>query len=435
MAKLPIVTSLKEVDSKSFGGQNIFELYSALINQIKANAKSSGIEKFFATPNISKTLGVVNWYTPYNGEIVNFNDLSQSQKKRAMEFVDNVNIVIEELAEKLRRKSDGNIVIASMLRQMLVTPDASRSIFMVGDNFVMGEWGCYPFGAVSDDFLAFKSLNKIDELTPNYFSPKHNEPLASSEELNDLFHSPKEELVSETSIYGSKFNWPQLLSWIFWVLLVLLILIFFLHLHDRWRAGYENRLRVEISALWDSVHKKGSVCFNEPRGSDGSKLPITEESNTSVVNTEVNQRLEANSVQKGNLNIALIWEGQSDLDLFVVDPAGNTICHYCSDTNSQGKSDIDANYCPNLNSCSFLNRTPVENISWSNDFPKGTYKIYVRFYSGNITNDAANYAVPFKVQVNGPSVNKVFSGIFEKNVTQCKNNCQLPPQFIASFEI
>ena len=92
----------------------------------------------------------------------------------------------------------------------------------------------------------------------------------------------------------------------------------------------------------------------------------------------------------GSLAISLMWdhsdaERKNDLDLYVTCPSGAVISYNKKKSACGGVLDVDARQSADR---------PVENIVWTKDAPKGTYKIRVHNCSGNHTND-----VPFQVGI------------------------------------
>lgn len=79
------------------------------------------------------------------------------------------------------------------------------------------------------------------------------------------------------------------------------------------------------------------------------------------------------SVGVGSINVRLEWSAYCDLDLWVVDPNGETIYWENTSSSSGGQLDLD-NFCYD-----FVMSRP-ENIYWSSNPPYGTYKIYVDYY-------------------------------------------------------
>lgn len=79
----------------------------------------------------------------------------------------------------------------------------------------------------------------------------------------------------------------------------------------------------------------------------------------------------------GDFQATLTWAHYADMDLYVTDPAGETIFYGNKTSASGGQLDRDANAA-----CSEQDASPVENIFWpSAQAPTGTYQVYVNTYS------------------------------------------------------
>jgi hypothetical protein len=82
----------------------------------------------------------------------------------------------------------------------------------------------------------------------------------------------------------------------------------------------------------------------------------------------------------GDVRISLMWNNRNDLDLHVVDPNGEEINYQHRRSRSGGVLDID------MNAGAPLRAPAVENVFWPvNGAPRGTYKVYVNFYSKHDT--------------------------------------------------
>lgn len=79
----------------------------------------------------------------------------------------------------------------------------------------------------------------------------------------------------------------------------------------------------------------------------------------------------------GDVAFRLLWEGQSDLDLHVEDPAGEHISYSQRQVASGGRLDVDCNggterLCP----------LPIENVFWpERTAPAGTYRVWVQAHA------------------------------------------------------
>ena len=95
----------------------------------------------------------------------------------------------------------------------------------------------------------------------------------------------------------------------------------------------------------------------------------------------------------GSLQISLSWDDDSDQDLYVTDPSGETISYLNRSSNSGGQLDRDD-----------TNGFGPENVFWIEDAPDGTYSVVVDAFSTRST------LTNFYVTVSAPNGGRSFSG-------------------------
>jgi hypothetical protein len=108
------------------------------------------------------------------------------------------------------------------------------------------------------------------------------------------------------------------------------------------------------------------------------------------------------SVGTGDVQVTLSWDADSDVDLHVVDPAGEEVFYGHRQSASGGELDLDSNA-----GCS-IDGVRNENITWPvGRAPRGSYTVRVDYWN-NCGVAQTNYTVRVN---NGGSV-QVFSGSF-----------------------
>ena len=90
-------------------------------------------------------------------------------------------------------------------------------------------------------------------------------------------------------------------------------------------------------------------------------------------NDDLDERLEREGGKSGEVQVSLAWDDYNDLDLHLFCPSGERIYFNNKESDCGGELDVDMNVKPVSNS-------PVENVVWTKEPPKGTYKIGVHFY-------------------------------------------------------
>ena len=105
----------------------------------------------------------------------------------------------------------------------------------------------------------------------------------------------------------------------------------------------------------------------------------------------------------GDVQVTLIWDSINDLDLWVTDPAGETIYYQHKNSASNGDLDVDANP-----GCNDPTTSPVENIYWpTGEAPEGVYTVSVQYFK--ICQSTAR--TPFKVRLKVNGDMQVFDGV------------------------
>lgn len=108
------------------------------------------------------------------------------------------------------------------------------------------------------------------------------------------------------------------------------------------------------------------------------------------IDGEIKRRVEqaGGKYENNEIRCSLVWEGFTDLDLHCITPNGEHI-HFA---NKRGRCggwlDID------MNGGSHRDNSPVENIRWTHNAPKGNYKFYVHNYC-----ERGMGTTPFKVEL------------------------------------
>lgn len=105
----------------------------------------------------------------------------------------------------------------------------------------------------------------------------------------------------------------------------------------------------------------------------------------------------------GDVQVTLHWDGPNDLDLHVIDPAGEEIFYVHTTSASHGQLDVDAN-----RGCATRMDKPVENIFWpTSQAPTGNYQVAVNYYENC---ESAPLSTPFTVEVLIDGKTQTFQG-------------------------
>lgn len=130
-----------------------------------------------------------------------------------------------------------------------------------------------------------------------------------------------------------------------------------------------------LNALFDVL--------NTPTLLAGNKVLLFE------TDDDLTQRLEQAGAQFGDPQFSLAWNNRNDLDLHVIDPAGNHIWFRQRTSPTGGKLDVDAN-ADRMR----LTNSPVENIYWPpGRAPEGNYVVYVHHFANHGDRDPTPYTL------------------------------------------
>ena len=121
---------------------------------------------------------------------------------------------------------------------------------------------------------------------------------------------------------------------------------------------------------------------------------------------ETGSRVEAAQGSHGQLEIALSWNGHSDLDLYVLCPGGKL--YHGARAACGGTFDIDQN-------SGTLVDKPVEHAFWTGTPPTGHYRVEVKLYSWR---DAPQKPVPFTVVIRDGEKESSYSGVVKSSGEQ-----------------
>ena len=90
-------------------------------------------------------------------------------------------------------------------------------------------------------------------------------------------------------------------------------------------------------------------------------------------NDDMDERLEREGGKSGAVQVSLAWDDYNDLDLHLFCPSGERIYFNNKGSECGGELDVDMNVKP-------VSNNAVENVVWTKNPPKGTYKVGVHFY-------------------------------------------------------
>jgi hypothetical protein len=432
MQTLPIITKRTQIDVQGINGQPIFSYYQQLLGLIKKDGVDSGLIHLFAEPVTNVLRGEVSWVTKLEGSVRSFDALSPEEKLTVAKTLSQSCEAVRRIADKVSTSAGPSAAYgAQALRAMLSTPDALASLYMVGDQLVIAQWGCIPYGQQA-------SHHSIDARFAQSYIPAAK-VIAAQQTAQVAALTP-----------SRRFDFVPLAQWM--TLAVLTVVLLAGLFYKQWltvldpgpSVQVEETLRTHVEQLWIQVEKKAAACFPpappRPLVSEQSPRPplIAQDPPATVSTLEVDRRLKESDVAQGKyVNVTLAWKNQADLDLIVVEPNAGAISMYDDDMRkspSGGSLDIDANACQKMSGCA-SRPEPVENISWNKKPPSGRYDVYVALFSANVPL-AQREDVPYTVVVTVDGKKTSYEGLIKTTDMVCAERCRTKVrQKVVSFNV
>ena len=152
MRQLPIQTKISEVEVTHVFGQPLFGLFGQVMRIFGRSADGAQLKNLFSEPSISKIERVIYWRTRVTGEVRLWADLSDAERFSATKKITLYCESIQNLCDVLTKEQGPNALIVEALRCMLVSPGIEESLCLVGDQLVLTQWGCRPFGRQASDY-------------------------------------------------------------------------------------------------------------------------------------------------------------------------------------------------------------------------------------------------------------------------------------------
>lgn len=292
MRKLPVTTRLDAFEVKPVARQPLFSLYDQTIRTLQREKGADSLKNFFAIPNISKSIQEVQWLTLATGPIRRWADLDPQEQLRAGEQIKENCKLIHEICQRLIKAQGVDSPTVEALQNMQVTPDLQNSLCMVGDQVVLTQWGCRPFGTPPTDFnlegqgkeLVQKIRKPVtpppaeiistpestpptsvppEPVPPDPIPPEPTPPMPTPPDP-----TPPEPIPPEPQVDAPAKKRPVLWRWLVLLLLLLLLLLGLFLKKWTYLAPYdfaaEERHRAEITDLWNKIDEKSKACAAVP---------------------------------------------------------------------------------------------------------------------------------------------------------------------------
>lgn len=297
MQNLPIITNPSDVSVYKFERKSIFRYLRQIEELFEKETGSKELGLFLAEPLENDFNKKISWSTKAEGPIRNMSQLSPGEKDYVASKVQEYSDEIKRIANKLEaNNSASSFISADILNNLLITRELPEALFLVGNQVIITEWGCAPYGRY--DRKNFELTKQIKKIVPEYVEP---EPVVLPKSIVSpdpvTAGSNTKSVVEEDSagVRGDFLNTSDsgvvappvadqssgfsLWRWLV-ILLLLALLIFGLSLkgcskfNQADNGAEETALRSEINSLWVKVKEKAQACLpNKPEVQGSNQQP------------------------------------------------------------------------------------------------------------------------------------------------------------------
>ncbi len=310
MQKLSKVTKTADIEIKSVYGQSIFDFYSQFKKILLQQANGNELSQFFSEPVVNHVRGEVTWISSVKGAEKSIAEMTPAERQMVGEKIKVFSRMVKDTADHLVQTSGPKSLGAEALRNALVTPNLLESVFLVGDKLVLSQWGCVPYGAITQDYdlvgqgkvlipdtpepvpepkviLEPVPEPKVPDAQPVVLDtavPVTSEPDEPKPPIIKPLTPPEPPIIESPTVIPVE---PSFTEWLWrWLVILLLSLILFFGLLSKGCTNFvlmpsdsEEQLRADINNLWIKVQEKTATCFpnsQKPPPIDDEKKDPTE---------------------------------------------------------------------------------------------------------------------------------------------------------------
>jgi hypothetical protein len=397
--KILSTSPLSEMNFRAVGGRRLIDMYQQLIAVLGARVKGREITSFLAKPNINRRTNQLEWSTDLAGtQVEALTELDDERRDKLLQEVAACVSEVEGVATAFSESADRARQADAELFAAVVGSISERDIFLVDGHPVIVNWGVDIAGEQSGP-VELRSAVNVPVAPP---------PPAA----------PLPPIVVEPAPVRRR--WRPL----WWLLAVICLLLLILLLSrgcvplgldaqapnlvplpapdtalPREDLDLEGDLRREIDELNRKLREGVFACIAPP------ETPISPSDRAG--REEEERRLKERGITVGEVTVSLYWETRHDLDLYVINPQGQTISYSSKSDRWGGRLDTDSNATK-----SERTTAAVEVVSWASNPPTGTYQVFVKYYRADEQSGAranpGSYATDFRVVVNVRGDRKVF---------------------------
>lgn len=390
-------------------------------------SRVGNITEIISEPVFAQDGRSIDWYVQGAVEAFPIQSLPVAQREKILANYHHIRQTVQNTAKALEGSANladrnlGNVLINAL------TVPGDEFIYSVDGKPVLVAWGFSKETVVeTSGVLGMRVAPRASIQTP--------QPVNLSASLQS---GSTEGGSSGSAIIGSRPDWLPLLLWIVFALLLgffVWLLITVCHLNIPFVGQVRNpfALLCSRSVIVDTIpqDRLQSGIVNGPTTRPPGSAPDPRAVNRNEallqqlrdLESQVSERLDRCTVanqaatpdietrlnnanaRTGELQISLSWDGDADLDLYVL--CNDGLVGATSPKGCGAELDVDMNQARQNALQRYDSLSPVENIIWTKAPPRGEYKIAVELYFRRNDNRPE---IPFKVRIR--------KGATEENIT------------------
>jgi len=342
-----------------------------------------------------------HWHITADGDAVLLSNLAEAEQRAASDSLAARRREILAFADRLEAQGgESNMRLAAALRLIIQTPDDRNHVWAADGKPFLTAWG-RSSGDASPLAARIVATTPVPQVEA---SPA----LAATVVGRDQALPPDARQAILSKGRGRHGGW---LAPMLWALFALIIAAIFLTLlpacaidlplvrgiFDKCRAAEGNldRLREQNSALREAI-RAAELEAAAKQGRCAAAIPEP----TRPGAREAEQRRREARVERGKLDVTLVWNGAEDLDLHVYCPGGHI--YYETPAACGGALDVDRNADRQRGESH-----PIEHVAFAGEPPAGDYRIEVVLYNRY---DLPARNVPFTIIIRDQAGEREYPG-------------------------
>jgi hypothetical protein len=392
------------------------------------NSRVGNIAEIISEPVFAQDGRSIDWYMKGAVEAFPIQSLSTAEREKVLATYHQIRQTVHTAAKALEGSTNlADRNLGSVLINALTVP-GNEYIYSVDGKPVLVAWG-----------FSKENVVETSGVLGMRVAPKPSiQAIQQSTVSAPLQKGPTEVGSSGSAIIGSRPEWLPALLWVVFALLFALFIWLFLtvcHLNIPFVGHVRNPFALLCSRniIVDTIPQDrlqpGTINGPTTRSPGSAPDPRTINPSEALLQqlrdleSQIRERLDRCSVanqaatpdietrlnnanaRSGELQISLSWDGDADLDLYVL--CNNGLVGATSRKGCGAELDVDMNQARQDASQRYDSLTPVENIIWTKAPARGEYKIAVELYFRRNDNRPE---IPFKVRIRKGATEENISG-------------------------